>query len=178
MSGVGRKSGYRKGVVDSVEDSYSQLDDGNIKPNQILGQVSEQLGKTFNVILPKGKKVIVRMPSKFHKLIFIKRGDILLLEKLPNYSQTNENEETNEEELIEENITDESLDIKCVLNKNHIKAFDKKNLLPSTFNLGSKSKLNKSFILTFFSIYLCFIIFFLFSNLYFIIIFSCCQSLL
>jgi probable RNA-binding protein EIF1AD len=51
------------------------------KPTEKIGRVTELRGSNqCEVEYPNGERVLVRFPSKFKKLLWIKRGDYLILE--------------------------------------------------------------------------------------------------
>lgn len=75
MSGSGRKSAYRKGVTERV--LY-----GNPEPkeNEIIVRVTALRGTNlFEVVDTHGTKSVTMLPTKFRKLIWVKRGDYLIV---------------------------------------------------------------------------------------------------
>ncbi|EQC32968.1 hypothetical protein, variant [Saprolegnia diclina VS20] len=75
MSGAGRKSGYRKGVTQDV--LYGE-------PEPVAGELIVQVkslrgGNLFEVETPTGDKGLAMLPTKYRKLIWIRRGDFLIV---------------------------------------------------------------------------------------------------
>uniref|UniRef100_A0AAV1VLX3 S1-like domain-containing protein n=1 Tax=Peronospora matthiolae TaxID=2874970 RepID=A0AAV1VLX3_9STRA len=75
MSGSGRKSAYRKGVAKRV--LYGEPEP---KENEVIVCVTALRGSNlFEVVDAHGVKSVTMMPTKFRKLIWIKRGDFLIV---------------------------------------------------------------------------------------------------
>ncbi len=75
MSGSGRKSHYRKSVTDEYLNSFPEPEEGD----QIVLVKGSRGTNIFEVQLPDGKEDLALMPSKFKKLIWVKRGDYLIV---------------------------------------------------------------------------------------------------
>jgi probable RNA-binding protein EIF1AD len=78
MSGVKRRSGYRKNVLSEMEDFHEP------KENEYLGRVITcRGGNTFEVskyIRDVGEEsVLALLPTRFRKLIWLKRGDYVII---------------------------------------------------------------------------------------------------
>ncbi|RLN27291.1 hypothetical protein BBJ28_00016896 [Nothophytophthora sp. Chile5] len=75
MSGSGRKSAYRKGVTKRV-----LYGDPEPKANeQIVRVVALRGSNLFEVVDATGAKTVTMLPTKFRKLIWVKRGDFLIV---------------------------------------------------------------------------------------------------
>ncbi|KAG2948241.1 hypothetical protein PC117_g6185 [Phytophthora cactorum] len=75
MSGSGRKSAYRKGVTKRV-----LYGDPEPKENELIVRVTALRGSNlFEVVDAKGAKSVTMLPTKFRKLIWVKRGDFLIV---------------------------------------------------------------------------------------------------
>ena len=85
MSGSGRRSNYRKSVTNDFLNSFPELSD----PNEVIARVVGSRGtnvfeiEVVNKDCNDGTHVfhidLALMPSKFKKLIWIKRGDYLIV---------------------------------------------------------------------------------------------------
>ncbi|KAG7389759.1 putative RNA-binding protein eif1ad [Phytophthora pseudosyringae] len=75
MSGSGRKSAYRKGVTKRV-----LYGDPEPKENELIVRVTALRGSNlFEVVDAHGAKAVTMLPTKFRKLIWVKRGDFLIV---------------------------------------------------------------------------------------------------
>ncbi|CEG50287.1 eukaryotic translation initiation factor 1a [Plasmopara halstedii] len=75
MSGSGRKSAYRKGVTKRV--LYGEPEP---KDNESIVRVIALRGTNlFEVVDVSGTKSVTMLPTKFRKLIWVKRGDYLIV---------------------------------------------------------------------------------------------------
>ncbi|ETI40666.1 hypothetical protein F441_13956 [Phytophthora nicotianae CJ01A1] len=75
MSGSGRKSAYRKGVTKRV-----LYGDPEPKENELIVRVTALRGSNlFEVVDANGVKSVTMLPTKFRKLIWVKRGDFLIV---------------------------------------------------------------------------------------------------
>ncbi|TDH64914.1 uncharacterized protein CCR75_000620 [Bremia lactucae] len=75
MSGSGRKSAYRKGVTKRV-----LYGDPEPQENQIIVRVTGMRGTNlFEVVDAVGVESVTMLPTKFRKLIWVKRGDFLIV---------------------------------------------------------------------------------------------------
>ncbi|CAI5712501.1 unnamed protein product [Hyaloperonospora brassicae] len=75
MSGSGRKSAYRKGVTKRV-----LYGDPEPTENEVIVCVTALRGSNlFEVVDAHGAKSVTMLPTKFRKLIWIKRGDFLIV---------------------------------------------------------------------------------------------------
>jgi translation initiation factor IF-1 len=111
MSGCGRKSGYRKGVTSQ----YSQ-DEVTVEENDLIGKVTvNRGGNLFDAMLSNGETVVVQLPKKFFKVIWIKPKDYVVVETPVSASK------------------DEAYSIKFILSKDQIKNLRKINAWPSIF---------------------------------------------
>jgi probable RNA-binding protein EIF1AD len=75
MSGVKRRSGYRKNVTDEVLYGTPEPKDG-----QLVAQVSKSFGSNLlQVETAEGETGLALLPTRFRKLVWIKRGDYLIV---------------------------------------------------------------------------------------------------
>lgn len=75
MSGSGRKSGYRKAITDQVLYGSVQVDD-----NQSIVKVAALRGSNlFDITASDGTQAVAMLPNKFQKLIWLKRGDFVIV---------------------------------------------------------------------------------------------------
>ncbi|CAI5723974.1 unnamed protein product [Peronospora destructor] len=75
MSGSGRKSAYRKGVTKRVLYDYPEPTE-----NELIVRVTALRGTNlFEVVDAQGAKSVTMLPTKFRKLIWVKRGDFLIV---------------------------------------------------------------------------------------------------
>ncbi|CAH0489990.1 unnamed protein product [Peronospora farinosa] len=75
MSGSGRKSAYRKGVTKRV-----LYGDPEPKENELIVRVTALRGTNlFEVVDAQGIQSVTMLPTKFRKLIWVKRGDFLIV---------------------------------------------------------------------------------------------------
>jgi probable RNA-binding protein EIF1AD len=75
MSGAKRRTKYRKHVTQEFTDSEREPVEG-----ELYAQVIQSHGgNMFEVITSEGKKSLARLPTKFQKLIWVKRGDFVIV---------------------------------------------------------------------------------------------------
>ncbi|RHY59802.1 hypothetical protein DYB30_013378 [Aphanomyces astaci] len=107
MSGAGRKSGYRKGVTQDVLYGEPVPEAG-----EVIVQVQAMRGSNlFEIVTSEGETGIAMLPTKYRKLIWIRRGDFLIVAAAVNYS------------------------VEHILYKDQIKQLKKQNLWPDSFNV-------------------------------------------
>ncbi|OQR94761.1 hypothetical protein ACHHYP_00935 [Achlya hypogyna] len=75
MSGAGRKSGYRKGVTQDVLYGEPEPEAGEV----IVQVKSLRGGNLFEVETPTGEVSLAMLPTKYRKLIWVRRGDFLIV---------------------------------------------------------------------------------------------------
>lgn len=120
MSGAGRKTQYRKSVTDDFLHS-----DPVPGENEFIMEVVESRGSNiFEVKAPDGKKELTMLPKKFHKLIWVKRGEFLIVLR-----ESGDEQEGGVKSMIQH-----------VLNKDHIKNLETIGLWPAEFLLRSSNK--------------------------------------
>ena len=74
MAGAGRRSGYRKGVTSDVLDSFPEPG-----PADSIVRVTGLRGTNIMEVLTAGGETSLAMlPTKFRKLIWVKRGDFVM----------------------------------------------------------------------------------------------------
>ncbi|ETW06673.1 hypothetical protein H310_02855 [Aphanomyces invadans] len=114
MSGAGRKSGYRKGVTQDVLYGEPVPEAG-----ELIVQVQAMRGSNlFEIVTSDGETGVAMLPTKYRKLIWIRRGDFLIVaaahgahKGAVNYS------------------------VEHILYKDQIKHLKKENLWPESFNV-------------------------------------------
>nr|CCA24116.1 conserved hypothetical protein [Albugo laibachii Nc14] len=76
MSGSGRKSHYRKSVTQKVLDEYPEPRES---VDEIVCVLASRGSNIFEVLHTNGEVRLTMLPQKYHKLIWIKRGDFLIV---------------------------------------------------------------------------------------------------
>lgn len=123
MSGSGRKSHYRKNVVEDFLNSYPIPIEGE----EIVRVITSRGTNIFEIETIKSAVELALMPSKFRKLIWIKRGDFLIVSGCEEpTTTTNESSERKVRFMI-----------KSVLNKEQIKHLKDLGLWPVGFDSDS-----------------------------------------
>ncbi len=129
MSGCGRKSHYRKGVTSK----YSDQDiDHNDESDTIVQVVANRGANSFAVVSAEGVTALAKLPNKFHKVIWVKPKDYVVLEgKLEPGAITADASRSAE--------SDSLLDIKAILSKDQIKGLKKEGRWPEAFSTEVQS---------------------------------------
>jgi translation initiation factor IF-1 len=118
MSGCGRRSQYRKGVTNQ----YLDADDIELTEKDQVVQITGNRGaNAFSILLANGEAAIAKLPNKFHKVLWVKSRDFVVVETLGD----------------EVNATD-TLMIKYVLSKDNIKSLKRNNQWPEVFDAPVK----------------------------------------
>ncbi|KAF4322450.1 hypothetical protein BBO99_00002477 [Phytophthora kernoviae] len=126
MSGSGRKSAYRKGVTKRV-----LYGDPEPKENELIVRVVALRGSNlFEVVDAAGAKSVTMLPTKFRKLIWVKRGDFLIVSE-------GEGGETTTAKGTKGAVT--SI-VEHILYKEQIKNLKIKNLWPAEFDTPPASQ--------------------------------------
>lgn len=106
MSGAGRKSQYRKGITSQ----YLESEDFDLEEGDQVAQVLSNRGAhSFGVQLSSGEQEAAKLPNKFHKTIWLKPRDFVVVEGT------------------------ESMSIKHILSKENIKQLKKAGKWPDSF---------------------------------------------
>lgn len=122
MSGCGRRSQYRKGVTSQ----YLDNDDIVLTEKDQVVQITGNRGaNAFSILYANGESAIAKLPNKFHKVLWVKSRDFVVVENLGD----------------EVNSTD-TLMIKYVLSKENIKSFKRNNQWPEAFDAPLKATTN------------------------------------
>ncbi len=117
MSGAKRRSQYRKGVTSHYDEELS------LDTEDMLAKIKANKGSNiFCAELASGVLVTAKLPNKFHKVIWVKPGDIVVLDGMK------------EEEKVD------VMNIKSILSKDTVKAMSKQQVLPESFQLGGDRK--------------------------------------
>ena len=77
MAGLGRRTHYRKHLTDSV---LHDLPEPNPPHSQIAKIVATRGSNQFDVMLTKGRLELAILPTKFRKLVWLKRNDFVIVE--------------------------------------------------------------------------------------------------
>jgi len=126
MAGLGRRSHYRKHLTDTVLNEYPE-------PNKSKGEYVAQVassrgGNLFDLIIAaptnqeegiEGTSQIAMLPTKYRKLVWIKRGDYVIVESGTQTQQSSQS--TPEEEDTEVEDLDDSSDNKINSNSSGIR---------------------------------------------------------
>ncbi|CCI47564.1 unnamed protein product [Albugo candida] len=115
MSGSGRKSHYRKSVTRQVLDEYPEPRDS---VDQVVCVVASRGSNIFEVLHTNGQASLTMLPQRFHKLIWIKRGDFLIV----TFGDT----EVDNKDAVKSMVLH-------ILYKDQIKHLKRKQLWPSEF---------------------------------------------
>ena len=75
MSGCKRRSNYRKHVSQAALGDAPDLEDGDA----VVRVIGSRGGNIFEVESGDGARSLARLPTKFHKLVWVKRGSFLLV---------------------------------------------------------------------------------------------------
>jgi probable RNA-binding protein EIF1AD len=75
MSGVRRKTKYRKSVESDVLDSFPEPKDSE----QVVRVVASRGGNLIEVETPDGARSLCRLPNRYRKVVWVKRGTILIV---------------------------------------------------------------------------------------------------
>eukprot|EP01031_Cornospumella_fuschlensis_P000154 gene154-186_t len=83
MSGSKRQSQYRKGVATQYLQGRGghASEDSDINASDTFARITSNMGgNLFAAELPDGRKVQAKLPNKFHKMIWVRPGDIVVLD--------------------------------------------------------------------------------------------------
>ena len=84
MSGAKRRSGYRKTVQDDVLHGLP-----NLGPLDSIAAIVKGAGSNlFEVVFADGSHTLAMLPSKFRKLVWLKRGDYVIVSGADGTTQT------------------------------------------------------------------------------------------
>ena len=84
MSGAKRRSGYRKTVQDDVLHGLP-----NLGPSDSIAAIVKGAGSNlFEVVFSDGSHTLAMLPSKFRKLVWLKRGDYVIVSGADGTTQT------------------------------------------------------------------------------------------
>lgn len=126
MSGACRKSHYRKHLTDQVLNDFPEPD---IEQNEEIARIAASRGgNTLEITLPNDAKVeLALLPSKFNKLVWVKRGDYIIVQSAA---------DDNTENTITTSTTGAGIRylVKHVLYKEQVKFLRSMPYWPSDFN--------------------------------------------
>ena len=84
MSGAKRRSGYRKTVQDDVLHGLP-----NLGPSDSIAAIVKGAGSNlFELVFADGSHTLAMLPSKFRKLVWLKRGDYVIVSGADGTTQT------------------------------------------------------------------------------------------
>ncbi|DBA04480.1 TPA: hypothetical protein N0F65_010076 [Lagenidium giganteum] len=119
MSGAGRRTSYRKGVTKKV-----LYGDPEPKENEEIVRVISLRGSNiFEVVHADGSKSLTMLPQRFRKLIWVKRGDFLIVSSGEADVTVKDGKKGAVTSMVEH-----------ILYKDQIKNLQKKNLWPEGFD--------------------------------------------
>jgi probable RNA-binding protein EIF1AD len=121
MSGLGRKTHYRKHLTDSVLHDLPEPTDNE----RIAKVVATRGGNQFDIILAnqsQEESQLALLPTKFHKLVWVKRGDYVIVE-------TGGGEESGDDQKNDD-VTGVRYIISHILYKDQVKHLKSKALWP------------------------------------------------
>ena len=79
MSGAKRRTKYRKHVTQDFSDSERVPKEG-----ELYAEIDQSHGgNIFGILTSEGVNTLARLPTKFRKLIWVKRGDMVMFRVLP-----------------------------------------------------------------------------------------------
>jgi probable RNA-binding protein EIF1AD len=127
MSGVRRKTKYRKSVETDVLDSLPEPKEGE----QIVRVVASRGGNLIEVETQDGLHSLCRLPNRYRKVVWVKRGTLLIVGSCTEDFQTAQGESGKVKFVVNSVVfTDEQ-----------VKHIRKSGMLPATFDVvASDSK--------------------------------------
>ena len=124
MAGLGRRTHYRKHLTDSVLNDLPEPSERE----QIARVVSTRGGNHFDICLAHDETVYLAiLPTKFHKLVWVKRGDYVLVDVGTNATHDNALDATKNKSDDDGGIRHM---ISHILYKNQVKHLKSKGLWP------------------------------------------------
>lgn len=75
MSGAGRKGAYRKGVTNEVLNGTPVPEEGEL----VVQVKGSRGGNVIEIVCEDGTEGLATLPTKFRKLVWVKRGDYLIV---------------------------------------------------------------------------------------------------
>mmetsp|Transcript_5933 Transcript_5933/g.8427 ORF Transcript_5933/g.8427 Transcript_5933/m.8427 type:complete len:196 (-) Transcript_5933:307-894(-) len=141
MSGAGRKSQNRKGVVDAVLNDHPEPAEGE----QICKVVATRGGNQFDIVTPGSEHPqLALLPSKFHKVVWIKRNDYVIVRGV---KEDDEKVEAGDGDAGDGDADDKGgsgirFMIEHILYKTQIKHLKSKDLWPTEFGAGHEDDPN------------------------------------
>ncbi|KAK8823179.1 hypothetical protein WA538_002327 [Blastocystis sp. DL] len=125
MSFQKRKTSYRKGVTSSVLDDYPVPEEGET----LARIVGSRGGNMFEVELPNSDTCLAILPTKFNKLIWMKRGDYVIISGSEGQFTTASGKQNGVEAMIQHILMKDQI--------NHIK---KEGLWPASWEEETKNE--------------------------------------
>lgn len=116
MAGAGRRSQYRKHLTDAVLNDLPEPSENE----WIARVIATRGGNQFDIETPAVKSTLAILPQKFHKVVWVKRNDFVIVEG----GGGNEDDEKSGIRFI----------INHILYKEQIKHLRSKNLWPKEFD--------------------------------------------
>lgn len=122
MAGIGRRTLYRKSVMESYLNEVPELEEGQLIAKVIASRGSNILEITAST----GEESLAMLPTKFRKLIWVKRGDFVVVSG----SSGDVTIATGQEGKVKYSIVH-------ILSQDHIKELKKKGTWPGSFEVNS-----------------------------------------
>jgi probable RNA-binding protein EIF1AD len=124
MSGVRRKTKYRKGVEEDVLHSLPEPKEGE----SIVRVVAPRGGNLVEVEAVDGVKALCRLPNRYRKVVWVKRGTLLIVETCAETYSTAAGEEGKVKYAVNH----------VIFTEDQIKHLRKNGLLPVAFDLKAE----------------------------------------
>jgi len=122
MSGASRKSQYRKHLTDQV---LNEFPEPNFDANEHIAQIlASRGGNLYEVDIGKDGEELAMLPAKFNKLVWVKRGDFVIVQGEQEATENEESGKGNKVRFL----------IKHVLYKEQVKFLRGKDYWPSKFH--------------------------------------------
>lgn len=107
MAGLGRRTHYRKHLTDSVLHDLPEPS----PPHSLVAKIVATRGSNqFDVKLADGQQELAILPTKFRKLVWLKRNDFVIVETVTDEDDDNEDDRTGEATK-----TNDSGGIRCMI---------------------------------------------------------------
>ena len=139
MAGLGRRSHYRKHLTDTVLNEYPEPD---YDAGDYVAQVqSSRGGNLFDLLVAttatansNNKSQLAMLPTKYHKLVWIKRGDYVIVQSGDDITQETQEARSN---------SGIRYIIKNILYKKQITHLKERQLWPQLFDTGEEESADK-----------------------------------
>ena len=127
MAGAGRKGAYRKSVLEDVLNNYPVPD---LSKGETLARVvAPRGGNLMEVLCADGAEGLAMLPTKFRKLIWVKRGDMVIVSGASGDIETHEGASAAVKYMVIH-----------VLYEDQIKHIKKEGLWPERFDTSTSTR--------------------------------------